>query len=231
MMDSHRSVTQSHPVLCYVTDRTALKATGAQALIAKIHLAIESGVDWIQIREKDLPARELLTLTRGAVRMAKDASERTRIIVNDRLDVAVATGAAGVHLGRESVALPDVVRWCRAGNAPPGFLIGASCHQIEEALEAERCGASYIFFGPVYDTPSKRPFGPPQGIERLRRVCEAVRIPVIAIGGITEDKAAEVMGAGAGGIAAIRLFQESKDAASLKQSVAGLHATSHGPVR
>jgi thiamine-phosphate pyrophosphorylase len=139
--------------------------------------------------------------------------------VNGRLDVAVAAGAAGVHLGRESVAASEVVRWCRGGNAPPGFLVGVSCHRIEEALEAEGAGASYVFFGPVYDTPAKRAFGPPRGVARLAAVCGAVGVPVMAIGGVTEENASAALQAGATGIAAIRLFQQSEDAASLKQSV------------
>jgi thiamine-phosphate pyrophosphorylase len=226
-MASHRkSPAHQTPILCYVTDRKALRTTGSETLVDRVCAAVDAGVDWIQIREKDLPVRELFTLTQDAVRRAAQAGGRTRIIVNDRLDVAVAAGAAGVHLGRESVAAFDLVRWCRTGNAPAGFLIGVSCHQREEALEAERAGVSYVFFGPVYDTPSKRPFGAPQGIARLRDVCRAVGISVIAIGGLTEGNAAEALKIGSAGIAAIRLFQQSKDAASLRQSVERLHQIS-----
>ena len=206
------------PILCYVTDRTALQG-GSRSAVDKVRDKIRNGsyasIDWIQIRENDLPARELLTLAGDAVRIAHAASDGPRVILNDRLDIALAAGADGVHLGGESIASAGVIQWCRRGNAPPEFLIGVSCHGLEEALEAERAGASYIFFGPVYDTPSKRSFGSPQGIARLTRVCEAVRIPVIAIGGVTETNAAETLRAGAAGIAAIRLFQESEDAESL----------------
>jgi thiamine-phosphate pyrophosphorylase len=210
------------PVLCYVTDRTALQG-GSQSAVdkvrAKICIVAAAGVDWIQIREKDLPTRELLTLAADAVRIAHAASDGPRVILNDRLDIALAAGADGVHLGGESIAFADVIQWCRRGNAPPEFLIGVSCHGLEEALQAERAGASYVFFGPVYDTPSKRSFGSPQGIARLTRVCEAVRIPVIAIGGVTEKNAPETFRAGAAGIAAIRLFQEPEDAGSLRSVV------------
>jgi thiamine-phosphate pyrophosphorylase len=210
------------PVLCYVTDRTALHG-GSQSTFDrvrdKIRVAATAGVDWIQIREKDLPTRKLLSLAGDAVRITHAASDGPRVILNDRLDIALAAGADGVHLGGESIAFADVIRWCHRGNAPPEFLIGVSCHGLEEAQEGERAGASYVFFGPVYDTPSKRSFGSPQGIARLTEVCEAVRIPVIAIGGVTEKNAAETFWAGAGGIAAIRLFQESEDAESLRAVV------------
>jgi thiamine-phosphate pyrophosphorylase len=210
------------PILCYVTDRTALHGGSLSAVDKvrdKIRNGADAGVDWIQIREKDLPTRELLTLAGDAVRIAHAVSDGPRVILNDRLDIALAAGADGVHLGGESTAFADVIQWCRRGNAPPGFLIGVSCHGLEEAREAERAGASYVFFGPVYDTPSKRSFGSPQGITRLTRVCEGVRIPVIAIGGMTEKNAAETLRAGAAGIAAIRLFQESEDAESLRSVV------------
>lgn len=210
------------PVVCYVTDRTALHG-GSQSAVDKVRDKIrngaDAGVDWIQIREKDLPTRELLTLAGDAVRIAHAASGGPRVILNDRLDIALAAGADGVHLGGESIASAGVIQWCRRGNAPPEFLIGVSCHGLEEAREAERAGASYVFFGPVYDTPSKRSFGSPQGIARLTEVCDALRIPVIAIGGVTENNAGETLRAGAAGIAAIRLFQESEDAESLRAVV------------
>ena len=146
-----------------------------------------------------------------------------RVIVNDRLDVALAAGAAGVHLGGESVPAREVVRWCRRRNAPAGFLIGVSCHSLEEAREAEDSGASYVFFGPVFETPSKKKFGPPQGIARLGEACRAVRIPVIAIGGVNEGNVAECLRAGAAGIAAIRMFQESSEAETLKRAIKRIH--------
>jgi thiamine-phosphate pyrophosphorylase len=179
-------------------------------------------VDWIQIREKDLSARELTSLVRQAVNQA--AASPTRIIVNDRLDIAVACGAGGVHLGGQSLPVKEVVSWCEGhfGKSVSGekpFLVGASCHSMDEAAVAERDGADYIVFGPVFATPSKAQFGPPQGIEKLRAVCEQLRIPVLAIGGITLDTAASCIFAGAAGIAAIRLFQESNDPAEVVRSL------------
>jgi len=210
-----------------VTDGKALGADDRIAsVLARIQAAVAAGVDWVQIREKDLAARELLALSRTAVRAAEETgTANARVIVNDRLDVALAAGAAGVHLGGESLPAREAARWCRSGNAPADFLIGVSCHATEEAREAEDFGASYIFFGPVFDTPAKRRFGPPQGIAKLAEVCRAARIPVIAIGGITEKNGSECFRAGAAGVAAIRLFQEADDAAELKRAIERLHDT------
>jgi len=212
------------PVLCYVTDRKALGAP-AQAPRGTIAAAVGAGVDWVQIREKDLPGRELLELVRGAVALADQLPRvpRPRVLVNDRLDVALAAGAAGVHLGGESLPAGEVVRWCRSGNAPPHFLVGVSCHSLAQAREAESAGASYIFFGPIFDTPSKREFGPPQGIPALVEVCRAIKLPVIAIGGVSASNGAECIRAGAAGIAAIRLFQEQRHAEALRRVVEQLH--------
>jgi thiamine-phosphate pyrophosphorylase len=209
------------PIVCYVTDRKAIdSADPIGNTLAKIRAAIAAGVDWVQIREREMPARELLELARAAVGIA---AGRARIIVNDRLDVALAAGAAGVHLGGESLPAGDVVRWCRGGNAPAEFLIGVSCHSLEEARGAEDSGASYVFFGPVFDTPAKKKFGPPQGIARLGEVCRAVRIPAIAIGGVNEENSTECMRAGAAGIAAIRMFQNSSGTETLARAIARLH--------
>jgi thiamine-phosphate diphosphorylase len=189
-------------------------------LLEKIRAAAQAGVDWIQIRENDLPARELLALVREAVSIMQLSAGKTLVIVNDRLDVALAAGAAGIHLGGESAPAQEVVRWCRAGNAPAGFRIGVSCHNVQETHEAESAVADYALFGPIYDTPSKRSHGAPQGIARLKEVCAAVRIPVIAIGGVNEENAPECIRAGAAGIAAIRMFQEAKSTQALAEAVA-----------
>jgi thiamine-phosphate pyrophosphorylase len=198
------------PITCYVTDRQALGITdpkaACEALLERIANAARGGVDWIQIREKDLGGRALAEL----VRRAMEKAPGTRILVNDRLDVAIGTGAAGVHLGAKSLPVAEVVKWRRAGNAPPGFLLGRSCHSLEEAVEAERAGADYIFFGPVFATPSKEEYGAPQGTAKLRDVCARLGLPVLAIGGVTAENFQECFHAGAAGIAAIRMFQEAK---------------------
>jgi thiamine-phosphate pyrophosphorylase len=206
-------------IVCYVTDRKSLSGDPSCAAVREqIQMAIEAGADWVQIREKDLPGRELADLARSSVAAGREHVS-LRVIVNDRLDVALAAGAAGVHLGRESLNARDVVQWCRRGNAPAEFLVGVSCHSLEEAREAESAGASYVFFGPVFDTPAKRGLGAPQGAARLAEICRSARIPVIAIGGVDEGNAAECLSAGAAGIAAIRLFQEADDVLELKDAV------------
>src|ERR1700733_15625568 len=209
------------PILCYVT---APAAASGSALAEKIAAVSAAGVDWVQIREKDFPGRELGALTREAVARRSAA----RIIVNDRLDVAVTERAGGVHLGEAGLPVADVAKWvnrCESGvvvsdqgaasqfpvPASGDFLIGASCHSLEGAKSAVRDGADYIFFGPVFATPSKDKFGEPQGPKRLAAVCNAVPVPVLAIGGITLENAGECIAAEAAGIAAIRLFQDASD--------------------
>jgi thiamine-phosphate pyrophosphorylase len=174
----------------------------------------------MQIREKDLCGRDLLALAREAVAGCGSA----RVIVNDRLDVALAAGAAGVHLGRASLSARDVVGWCRGGNVAEEFLVGVSCHSLEDAREAASAGANYIFFGPVFDTPSKRRMGEPQGVARLGEICRGVTIPVLAIGGVSDRNAGDCICAGAAGIAAIRMFQEARDGTVMRAVVERLRA-------
>ncbi|MDQ1407485.1 MAG: thiamine-phosphate pyrophosphorylase [Acidobacteriaceae bacterium] len=211
------------PILCYVTDRRSLACADEdqiESLLRRIATAAAAGIDWIQIREKDFSGKELCSLTRAAVAQTKQISERgrTRFLVNDRVDVALSVNSGGVHLGEHSLPVDKVRKWVAS---KPGlterdkFLVGVSCHSVQSATEAERNGADYIFFGPVFATPSKVAFGVPQGLQRLGEVCSAVAIPVLAIGGITRDNASDCMAAGAAGIAAIRLFQDAENLARL----------------
>jgi thiamine-phosphate pyrophosphorylase len=212
-------------VLCYVTERRSLRVESGQsretALIERVESAAQAGVDWVQIREKDLPARNLVDLTRTATRICESASARnkTRVLVNDRFDVAWAAGAAGVHAGETSLAIRVLVEARRAARLN-NFIVGASCHSLEGALEAAEAGADYVFFGPVFETPSKTSFGPSQGTAKLAQVCHAVSIPVIAIGGITLENARVCRESGAAGIAAIRLFQEAADIGKIVAALA-----------
>lgn len=220
----------SAPVLCYVTGRNSLAPEGEDqpaALLKKIHAAIDAGIDWIQIREKDLPEAGLLSLTQEAVRASR--AQKTRVIVNDRLEVAIAAQAAGVHLSGTSRPAREVVAWCRNGNAPHEFSVGVSCHSLEEVREAADAGASYAIFGPVFDTPSKRAFGQPAGIAQLAAACAAVTIPVLAIGGVDLQNAGECLHAGAAGIAAIRMFQDARDAKELKITIRSLREMKSAP--
>jgi thiamine-phosphate pyrophosphorylase len=176
--------------------------------------AIRAGVDWVQIREKDLPTQTLLEMARQIVAAAEGST--AKILVNDRLDVALTVGAAGVHLGGESMPVAAARKLsAEVLGTAQAFLVGRSCHSLEEAQQAEHDGADYLFFGPVFATPSKAQYGPPQGVERLAEVCRSAGVPVIAIGGIGPDTAAKCFRAGAAGIAAIRLFQEATDLADV----------------
>lgn len=215
-------MSRQHPILCYVTDCSAL-AGGVAALPGVMGAALRAGVDWIQIRERSLTARKLVELTRAAVQDARAVPGNPRILMNDRLDVALAAGADGVHLGGSSLPVAEVRAWLAQERErlriAEDFLVGRSCHSREEAQQAERGGASYVIFGPVFATPSKTQYGPPQGIERLAEVCGVVRIPVLAIGGITVENAQKCLRAGAAGIAAIRLFQVAADMAALVERI------------
>ncbi|MGO8817266.1 MAG: thiamine phosphate synthase [Terriglobia bacterium] len=185
--------------LYYITDRTQIKSRTLDTCIAE---AIDAGVDWVQIREKDLPARRLLGLAEAAVARARRAG-RTRVMVNDRLDVALAANAHGVHLGTRSMPVETV-----RSLAPREFIVGVSCHSIEESLSAEAAGADYILLGPIFATPSKLSYGPPLGLEKLREVTAQVTIPVFALGGISSERVAICLQNGAAGIAGIRIFQD-----------------------
>src|SRR5437879_315289 len=176
----------------------------------------------MQIREKDLSGRDCGLLTRKALQLAarSPASNAvpTCILVNDRLDVALSEHAGGVHLGENSLPLSDAKRLVKARAPSLDFLIGISCHSLEAARSAARGGADYLFFGPVFATPSKVAFGAPQGLERLAEVCRAVSIPVLAIGGITLANASACVAAGASGIAATPLFPDPHVITSLVPS-------------
>ncbi|HET9942612.1 MAG TPA: thiamine phosphate synthase [Terriglobia bacterium] len=176
-------------IRCYVTDRRH------GDLLPYVSAAIRNGVDIIQIREKDLDARALYELT-CRIRDAA-AGTPTKVLVNDRLDIALAANLDGVHLPANGLPASRV--------RPLVRLLGCSTHTLAEALQAERDGADFAIFGPIFETPGKAPVG----LDALKQVTSAVRIPVLAIGGITLENSREVLDAGAAGIAAIRLFQKS----------------------
>jgi thiamine-phosphate pyrophosphorylase len=180
-------------------------------LIDYISRAVAAGIDMIQIRERDLSARDLLSVTDAACSIANVTD--SLIFVNDRSDVAACAGA-GVHLTTRSIA-PDVAR----RSFGPSMLIGVSTHSVEEAEAAEEKGAHFVVFGPVFETESKKVYGPPVGVAALGEVAARVKIPVLAIGGINLSNFREALDRGAAGIAAISLFAGATDLKSVVRAI------------
>ncbi len=193
--------------LTLVTDRLSFDPEVARI----VTLALQGGVCTVQIREKDLPPPDLLALARDLRAITR--SFGAKLIINHDLEVALAANADGVHLGYRSVSVRD------ARNAGGDLLVGCSTHSLLEARQAEEAGADYVIFGPIFSTPSKVGLVKPQGVERLRNVAKTLSIPVIAIGGIDTHRVADVMNAGAGGIAVIRAIA---GAASIESAARGL---------
>jgi thiamine-phosphate pyrophosphorylase len=198
------------PISYLITDgRTRPETTAASPeftrLLALVGAGVASRVSLIQLREKLLRPRLLYELTAQAVALTKGSP--TRLLVNDRADIALAAGADGVHLTTRSLDAA-VVR--RISNS--NFLIGVSAHSLAEAQAARAAGADFAVFGPVFDTPSKQAYGTPIGLEGLREAARALApFPLLALGGITRDNLPQALSAGARGIAAIRLFGEQRD--------------------
>lgn len=209
-------------LLYYITDRKQFAETEVlrcRELLRKIGEAARLGVDFIQLREKDLPAQELEKLAHEAVETIAASSSNTRLLINSRTDVALAVGADGVHLRSADISAEDVHQvWSTAG-AKQKPVIGLSCHTEHEVARAVQGGAEFAVFGPVFE--KRNTFGEPAGIDQLRSAC-GYRIPVFALGGVTPENAPMCVRAGAAGIAGIRLFQER----DMGQSVAALRALS-----
>jgi thiamine-phosphate pyrophosphorylase len=202
--------------LCYITDRTAFPGdenTRCRRLLAKISEATRSGVDYIQLREKDLSTRDLESLARPATLVAGASRLATRLLINSRVDVALAAGADGVHLRGNDIAVPDARAMAREFCArnlkleTRNFVIGVSCHTLDEVRRAESDGADFAVFAPVFEK-KDAPQTPTTGLELLREACWG-KLPVFALGGVTLENARACLDAGAAGIAAIRLFQEN----------------------
>ncbi len=198
------------PILCLVTDRTACAGRPLHSVVA---VAVAAGVRLVQLREKDLSARELLGTGERLLEPVHEGGGL--LVVNDRLDVALALGADGVHLGSNS--LPVEVARRVVGDR---MLIGVSVHAVEEAVRAEREGADYLFLGTIFETRS-HPGTPPAGVELISRVTAAVRLPVVAIGGINSTNAGSVMSAGASGAAVITAIQSAPDVEAATRALWG----------
>jgi len=213
----------SRCLLYYITDRTQFggdEHARRQALLKKIAEATRAGVDYIQLRERDLSTRDLERLAVEALRATRserpgnaEGQTATRLLINSRSDIALASEADGVHLRSGDISPADIhevwnmygVRSLSRENCP---IVAVSCHTASDVLVAESRGADLSVFAPVFEK-KNAPGVKPQGLSALREACQS-RLPVLALGGVTLDSAKSCLDAGAAGIAAIRLFQENK---------------------
>ena len=205
-------------LLCYITDRKQFsedEGTRRRLLLRKIADAARFGVDFIQLREKDLSARELEALAREAVGIvqknvgAESRTLGTRLLVNSRTDIAIVVGADGVHLRSDDLSPSQVITiWAASGaGSRARVTVSVSCHSAEDVRRAAADGADFALFGPVFERQGAAQIGP-GGLDNLRRACKE-KIPVLALGGVTVENAQSCLDAGAAGISGIRLFQEN----------------------
>jgi thiamine-phosphate pyrophosphorylase len=203
------------PLVCLITDRRKLGPTGddlrSGLLTRFLEHALTCGIDLVQLREPDLSAREIFHLTRIVVDLA--GRYHCTVLVNDRADIAAACGA-GVHLTTRSLR-PAVVRRTFGTE----LLMGVSTHNVKEVEEAQKAGADFVVFGPVFETESKKAYGLPVGLSSLEKVTQRFEIPVLALGGVNEANFREALKAGAAGIAGISIFTESADLPTLVSKV------------
>ena len=201
-------------LLYYITDRMQFpgdESSRRRALLARIAEATRAGVDYIQLRENDLTARELEGLAREAVAAVRANSQTTRLLINSRTDIAFASGADGVHLRSDDIFAPEVrTVWTQARTgglqaAVRSPLIAVSCHTPADVIRAEAEGADFAVFAPVFEKAGSAP----AGLATLREACE-VKMPVLALGGVSIENAKSCRQAGAAGIAGIRIFQENR---------------------
>ena len=171
---------------------------------------LAAGLRLVQLREKELSARQLYQLAQKARQLTSDYG--ARLLINDRIDIALATGADGVHLGGQSLS----VTWARK-ILGPDQIIGVSTHNDAEIKAAQTGNADFITFSPIYFTPSKAGYGPPQGIGKLKEICQKAALPVYALGGVKPENTNEIHTAGAYGIAAISALQTNRSVAMFSE--------------
>ena len=198
------------PILCLVTDRGACAGRPIEGIVAA---AVAAGVGLVQLRERDLSAREILRV--GETLLEPVRKGGGALVVNDRADVAVVLGADGVHLGGNSLAVRSARKV--VGDA---MLVGVSVHSIEEAVQAAGEGADYLLLGTIFETRS-HPGMPPAGLSLVTEVAAAVRIPLLAIGGVNATNAGSVIGAGASGVAVITAIQSAPDVSAATRALLG----------
>jgi thiamine-phosphate pyrophosphorylase len=200
------------PVVHLLTDRRLVPDLAAR--VGAALAGVPPGAVAVHLREKDLGGRDLLALA-VALRAACRARGQL-LLVNDRVDVALAAEADGVHLPAAGIPPADARRVL-----PPAALVGVSCHCAEDVARARDGGASYAFLSPIFDTPSKRAYGPPLGVEALRAAA-ALGLPLVALGGVGPERVPALLAAGAAGVAAIRAWLEGPDpAAAVRALLAG----------
>jgi thiamine-phosphate pyrophosphorylase len=207
-------------LLYYITDRQQFSGNEPQRrqrLLDKITEASGAGLDYIQLREKDLSAHQLELLAREALQCIRAASSSTRLLINSRTDVALATEADGVHLRSRDISPVDVRGIWQKARAACVPIVAVSCHSEVEVIQAEQAGAKFVVFGPVFE--KREAISAPAGLDLLRRACNR-KIPVLALGGIHTENARSCIAAGASGIAGIRLFQEN-DIANVVKTLRG----------
>jgi len=202
MMSNEQGAVAINFSLYLITDRKLL--TPHSSLLTAVEDTLKGGVKAVQLREKDLNTRELLELAYKMRELTK--KYHAKLFINDRVDIALAVDADGVHIGQKSIPAHAVKKIVQ-----DKLIIGVSTHSLEEALEAERDGADFITLGPIYETPSKLKYGKPIGVDTLKRVKSKLSMPVFGIGGIKLDKVREVKETGADGIALISAILASKD--------------------
>ena len=185
--------------LYLITDRTQTKG---RDLLWLLEQALDAGVKAIQLREKDLAGRDLFLLAEKASKLCQNYG--SSLFVNERVDIALAVNAAGVQLGKASVPIALARQLFGAQK-----MIGVSTHSLDEALEAQQQGADFLLFGPVYFTPSKAPYGAPQGVNKLKEIVEKLSLPVYAIGGIKMENILDLRSIGVAGVALISAIMSS----------------------
>ena len=211
---------RSRPLIYLITDRRRMlppksrDQTSAQTEL--ISRAVDAEVDLLQIRERDLSAREVLALADVAAKIANGSN--TRILVNDRADVALCAGV-GVHLTTRSLNPLNILEAFGREAFGSELLIGASTHSLEEAENAELGGVDFVVFGPIFETESKLKYGTPVGPDALGRVTSRLKIPVLALGGINMQNFRKALEAGAAGIAGISIFSEASDLNRLMKEI------------
>ncbi len=190
--------------LYLITDRKFFSSS--TEFVKSVGEALAAGVKAVQLREKDLPTRELLDMSYKFRELT--ARFGARLFINDRLDIALSVDADGIHLGRSGIPIREVRRI-----GGPGLMIGCSTHSVTEAMEAEKDGADFITYGPLFPTPSKLKYGEPVGLNSLREVKKEVGLPIFGIGGIKSENIEDVINSGASGVALISGILSASDIA------------------